>query len=388
MSTAETGWRYHNPVLVHYGRGARARLTEVVLGERVLVVTTTRGRCQFEQDPLLGQLCASMECVWIDEVETNPGLTELQRTIDRLRDEPFDAVVAFGGGSAVDSAKVLAVALSPELAGTPLRALLADPALHREARPKQLYALPTTSGTGSEVTPYATVWDREERKKYSLAGPAAFPYMAIVDPDLTDGLPEAVTLSTGLDAINQAAEAVWSHNMTPLSEAYSLRALRLGFHALPRLLADPDDRAARADQAECSLLAGLAISQTKTGLCHSMSYPITAHFGVPHGLACAFTMPAVLRHNLHADEGRFNRMATAVVGEGATLVDLVDCFDALHADLQVGAQVRETIGGFEALLSLAGAMFTPGRADNNLADVDGPTIEALLRRAWDERYEP
>ena len=388
MSVAQTDWRHHNPVCVHFGRGVRARLTELVLGVRVLVVTTARGRRQFEQDPLLGPLCASMQCVWIDEVETNPGLTELQGVIDRLKDEAFDAVVAFGGGSAIDSAKVLAVALSSELAGMPLRALLADPALHREARPKPLYALPTTSGTGSEVTPYATVWDREQRKKYSLAGPAAFPYMAIVDPDLTDGLPEPVTLSTGLDAINQAAEAVWNHNMTPLSEAYSLRALRLGFHALPRLLGDPDDLTARADLAESSLLAGLAISQTKTGLCHSMSYPITAHFGVPHGLACAFTMPAVLRHNLHADEGRFARMATAVAGEGATLVDLVDRFDAFHAGLRVGARVRETIDGLEVLLSLAGEMFTPGRADNNLADVDGPTIEALLRRAWEERYEP
>ena len=339
----------------------------------------------WEQDPLLGRLPGARGTVWVDDVEVNPKLEGLELALDRLRHVSFDAFVGFGGGSAIDSAKVLAVGLCPALAGITIRRLLADPSLHQEARTKPVYALPTTSGTGSEVTPYATVWDREQRKKYSLAGPAVFPHMAIVDPDLTDGLPKAVTLSTGLDAINQAAEAIWNRNMTPVSEGYSLRALRLGFDALPRLLADSNDHLARSDMAEGSLLAGLAISQTRTALCHSMSYPITARFGVPHGLACAFTMPAVLRHNLRADDGRLVRMAEALVECGATLEALLERFDALHARLQVGQRVRQAVGKLEALLPLVGEMFTPGRADNNLADVDAEVIERLLIQAWFEK---
>jgi phosphonate metabolism-associated iron-containing alcohol dehydrogenase len=380
-------WYHFNPVRIYFGKGVRARLVETFNSVRILVVTTPRGRRQFEQDPIFGTLFSSNDILWMDGVETNPGLLGLQAAIDRLKCESFDAVIGFGGGSAIDTAKALAVALSPVLTGTPLATLLADPILHKSVRPKPLYALPTTSGTGSEVTPFSTVWDHEQRKKYSLAGPAVFPHTAIVDPDLTHGLPQSVTLSTGLDAINQAAEAFWNRNMTPISEGFSLRALQLGFGALPRLMVNLDDREAREQMAECSLLAGLAISQTRTALCHSMSYPITAHFDVPHGLACAFTMQAVLRHNLQADDGRFGRMATALAGEGASLRALVDSFDALHAELHVGARVREMIGDPGALLPLASEMLTPGRADNNLADVDSSLVKSILSQAWTEQYE-
>lgn len=380
-------WQLLNPVHIIFGRGGRTRVLDTLSASRVLLVTTSRGRQFFEQDQMLAPLLASSEILWMEGVKTNPGMVELQAAIDRFKYESFDAVIGFGGGSAIDSAKVLAVALSPELIGTPLATLLADPTLLKGVRAIPLYAIPTTSGTGSEVTPFSTVWDHVKRKKYSLAGPAVFPHTAIVDPDLTDGLPQSVTLSTGLDAINQAAEAFWNRNMTPISEGFSLRALQLGFGALPRLMMNADDREAREQMSECSLLAGLAISQTRTALCHSMSYPITAHFDVPHGLACAFTMPAVLRHNLKADDGRFGRLATALAGKGASLMALVDSFDALHAELHVGARVREMIGDLGALLPLSSEMLTPGRADNNLAEVDSTLVSSILSQAWSEQYE-
>lgn len=387
MFYSMSAWYHFNPVRIYVGEGVRTRLVEMFSSVQILVVTTPRGRRQLEQDPLLASLFSSNKILWMEDVETNPGLLGLQGAIDRFKYESFDAVIGFGGGSAIDSAKVLAVALSPELIGTPLATLLADPTLHKGVHPKPLYAIPTTSGTGSEVTPFSTVWDHVKRKKYSLAGPAVFPHTAIVDPDLTDGLPQSVTLSTGLDAINQAAEAFWNRNMTPISEGFSLRALQMGFVALPKLMVNADDREAREQMSECSLLAGLAISQTRTALCHSMSYPITAHFDVPHGLACAFTMPAVLRHNLKADDGRFGRLATALAGKGASFMALVDSFDALHAELHVGTRVREMIGDLSALLPLASEMLTPGRADNNLADVDSTLVSSILSQAWSEQYE-
>lgn len=375
----QPGWGFYNPVKLTVGRGCRQALVEQLADQTLLVVTTRRGRRQLTEDALLGALVTQNRVMWVDSVRENPGLTDLQAEIDRLEGVAFDAVIAFGGGSAMDAAKALNVALAPECRAHSLQTLLAEPALHASARPKPLYTMTTTSGTGSEVTPFATVWHHEIKKKLSLAGPAVWPMAAFVDAALTDSVPLTATISTGLDAINQAAESLWNRTANPITLGYAIRALQLGFAALPPLVSGKGGEAARDQMAEASLLAGLAISHTRTALCHSMSYPITAHFGVPHGLACAFTMPAVLRHNLQAEDSRFAQAALALTGS-TDLDGLAACFDRLHEAMQVRERVTAQIPGRDALLALEGEMFTPGRADNNLADVTALTH--ILEAAW------
>lgn len=380
--TRSARWKFHNPVKVHAGRGCRAALLDDLARCSLLVVTTRRGRRQLGEDPILGRLLKQNEVHWVDSVRENPGLADLQAEIDRLTNCRFDAVLGFGGGSALDSAKVLKVALSPACRTHALSALLSQPDLHARADPKPLYLVPTTAGTGSEATPFATVWDHGERKKLSLAGPAVWPSAAFVDGELTDSVPADVTVSTGLDALNQAAESIWNKNANSITLGYATRALRLGFDALPVLAGkNGDQHGARDQMAEASLLAGLAISHTRTALCHSISYPITAHFGVSHGLACAFTMPAVLRYNLQAEDGRFADLAQALTGSRA-LDGLVRKFDDLHVELEVRSRVREMVPGFDALHALKDEMYTPGRADNNLQGVDDERLGALLEAAW------
>ncbi len=134
--------------------------------------------------------------------------------------------------------------------------------------------------------------------------------------------------------------------------------------------------------AECSLFAGMAISQTRTALCHSISYPITAHYGVPHGLACAFTMPSVLRLNLRADDGRFDQVAAQLHAGGVGTGDILFLFDELYEELSVRQRVRSAVGRLEGLLSLIPQMYTPERANNNLAPIDETDIEQILRSSW------
>ncbi|WP_412851510.1 phosphonoacetaldehyde reductase [Ectothiorhodospira shaposhnikovii] len=378
---AQPGWKFYNPVKLTVGRGCRQALVEALANQTLLIVTTQRGRRQLTEDALLGALVTQNRVLWVDSVRENPGLTDLQAEIDRLQGEAFDAVIAFGGGSAMDAAKALNVALAPECRAHSLQTLLVDPARHAGARPRPLYTVTTTSGTGSEVTPFATVWHHEIKKKLSLAGPAVWPTAAFVDAALTDSVPLSATISTGLDAINQAAESLWNRNANPITLGYAIRALQLGFAALPPLARGEGGEAARDQMAEASLLAGLAISHTRTALCHSMSYPITAHFGVPHGLACAFTMPAVLRHNLQAEDGRFAQVALALTGSSDP-AGLVACFDQLHETMRVRERVMVHIPRLDALLALESEMFTPGRADNNLVDVT--TLTSILEAAWGE----
>lgn len=372
-------WRFYNPVELNIGRGCREGLSQRLSGRSILIVSTQRGRRQLTGDPVLSPLLTRNEVHWIDNVRENPGLSDLQAQIDRLAACHFNSVVAFGGGSVMDAAKVLNAALAPECRKHPLSELLDDPGLHADARPAPLYTVATTSGTGSEVTPFATVWHHEIKKKLSLAGPAIWPTAAYVDAALTDSVPVGVTISTGLDAINQAAESIWNRNANCITLAHATRALQLGFAALPALAKGEGGQLARDQMAEASLCAGLAISHTRTALCHSISYPLTAHFGVPHGLACAFTMPAVLRYNLEAEDGRFSQLALALTGRPDT-DGLIDMLDRLHDELQVRERVREFLPSVQALLDLEAEMYTPGRADNNLHPIDG--VKAILLASW------
>ena len=175
-------------------------------------------------------------------------------------------------------------------------------------------------------------------------------------------MPEEATLFPGLDAISQATEAIWNRNANPITDQFAIASLAHSLNVLPSLLAAPRDIEARSRMMTASLFAGLAISQTRTALCHSMSYPLTATFGIPHGLACAFTMKAVFRLNLDHCVSRFQSVAGQLAkGEPEALLtrvaNLVDF-------LEVGRRSRKFIPSRGALLALADGMFYGGRAAN------------------------
>ena len=367
-------WTFHNPVRVHFGVECRKVLRTLLTGQKLLVVTTVRGRRQFTADPYLSSL--QSDITWVDSVNPNPGLTDTQVEIDRLAEQNFDAVVAFGGGSAMDAAKALAAALAPGTQCRDLATLIAAPGKHLTGPLLPIHAVTTTSGTGAEVTPFATIWDHENRRKLSLASPYLFPVTAIVDPELTYGLPFAATVSTSLDALNQAFETVWNHNRTPLTTLMAARAIGLAFAAVPRLWSDLDDHTARAMIAESSMLAGLCISQTRTAICHSISYPLTAHFGIAHGLACAATMEQVAREVLdQAPDGLTEVAGLLGMSNAAALVDrLASVLDAIGLNALVAADLTDRA----AVLALRGEMVTPGRSDNFILPVTEDILAKII----------
>lgn len=380
QNSAQIAQGFHNPVRIFFGRGTRRILIDELAGKRVLMVTSLRGRSRLCKDTILNVLDNNDSLNWLDSVGENPGLVDLQSAIDSLSGFRFDAIIAIGGGSVIDTAKVLAVALSRADRPCSLKSMLENASLIEGAEPLLLYALPTTAGTGSEVTPFATVWDHKLKKKYSLASAANFAHMAIIDADLADDLPEATTISTGLDAINQAAESIWNKNANPITIAFATRALKLGFRALPKLLNGEGGGIERDEMAECSLFAGLAISHTRTALCHSISYPLTAHFGVPHGVACAFTMPAVLEYNIGWEDGRFENLAKELGDNKVS--SLLERFTKFNEQLNVCTRVRDKVKDFKELESLSAEMITKNRTYNNIGIVNTDVIRQIISKSW------
>lgn len=388
-----------HPVSVHFGRQVRRGVIDGLQGKSCLMVTSPRGRRCLEHDPFLSSWAAAPGHVWMDRVPANPSFDFLQESWRQLLDVPFDAVFAYGGGSVIDAAKVLNFTLTarkgagatfPDLlavgnAGYSIDDENAGDAENSESAKisgefeavRPLYALPTTSGTGSEVTPFATIWDTMRHRKMSLSTQAIFPRAAYVDPELTDGSPADISLFSGLDAVNQAIESICSLAATAQTIRMGTEALRLGLAALPVLSSGSDTMLLRDEMSACSLLAGLSISHTRTGLCHSISYPLTAHYGVPHGLACAFSMPAVIRLNMAADDGRLVRLTRELGYE-----DLARGFENFNGCLDVCGRIKSFVPSLRDLMALVDEMYTPGRADNCLASVDKSVISRLVEESW------
>jgi alcohol dehydrogenase len=289
-------WRYRNPVDVKFGAGVFDTLAKVLAGRPYCLVTydDANGGGVFAR--LVGRVetMAGAPAVMVRNIGPNPdfaGLAQSCRTYASAT-RPVEAIVALGGGSVMDAAKVLAAAAGDF---DRVRRHLETGADGERLGRTPIIAIPTTAGTGSEVTSWATVWDTAAMKKYSLARETLYPETALVDPLLTLGLPHAVTVSTGLDALSHALESIWNVNANPVSGALAEVAAREVLDALPLLADDLASEVLRTRLARASLFAGLAFSNTRTALAHALSYHLTLHHGVPHGIACSFSLPMVMR---------------------------------------------------------------------------------------------
>lgn len=310
--------RYHNPVAIRFGAGAIQELPAILAGRRTVLVTFPEARRIGLVDRLAAILGAQLLAVE-DRIEPNPDVGDLGPLYERFwRDHgDCETLVAVGGGSAIDTAKALMVG-TPSGRFDDLVALLAAGKAFTPHKVKRLIAVPSTAGTGSEVTPWATIWDRAAAKKHSLHLPEIWPEVALVDPDLMLTLPAAVTLQSALDALSHALEAIWNVNANPVSDTFAVAAAREVMACLPALLEAPDDRDLRLRMALAALKAGMAFSNTKTALAHSISYEMTLRFGLPHGIACSFTLPMVLGRAVGHDPGRDAVLATVFDGDLAS----------------------------------------------------------------------
>jgi alcohol dehydrogenase len=362
-----------------FGSGGVDDLPSIVAGKRVLLVTsqgfTKRGVTQRISTAFGARLAGVM-----DRVGSNPDLDQINDEVSALKALQADALVAIGGGSAIDAAKALSVALAaPD--GWTLRQHFDAGVPMPDVPFIPIYAVATTAGTGAEVTPFGTLWDRRNLKKLSIAHPRVLPKVAILDPSLTVSLPDDVTVSTGLDAISQGLESIWNLYATPVTMAWAIQSLRLSLPALPKLVKDPTNIALRSDMLAASMLAGLAIAHSRTALAHSMSYPLTSHFDVPHGLACSFTLPAILAFSAEADDGR---LADAAQQLGFSSVQELElALGKLLRDLDMRKRLEAYVANLPDMLKVSSEMYLPARAGNLMRNADLSAIRKILETSID-----
>ncbi|WP_434423252.1 iron-containing alcohol dehydrogenase [Nannocystis pusilla] len=327
-----------------FGVGVAAQVGPIAAehGRRALVVT---GRDPTRAEPVLENIRAAGLTTTVFTVAGEPTVADTERGVAAARAGDCDVVVAIGGGSPLDAGKAIAALVRNP--GPPLDYLevvgRGRPLVHD---PVPFVAVPTTAGTGSEVTRNAVLAAEAQRVKVSLRSPKMLPRAAIVDPALTLSLPPAVTADCGLDALTQLIEPFVSRKASPITDALCRDGIARAARALPRAFADGRDLEARSDMALASLLGGLALANAGLGAVHGFAGPIGGAFpGAPHGAVCARLLPEVLRINgraLAAREpgspvlARLDEVARLVTGDPAATLDrAVEHLRVLVASLQI-----------------------------------------------------
>ena len=278
--------------------GSLARITPLIDSlnpQSILLVTHPEAYENSGANHVLEPILADRKGCRFTDFKPNPTFEDARRGTERLGKEACDLIIALGGGSAIDMAKLIAIFSAQD--ASPRDLLSQGGTFQPTTIP--LVAVPTTAGTGSEATHFAVVY--LEGKKHSIAHPSLLPDLAIVDPELTHRLPKALTATTGLDALCQGIESLWSVQSTETSRRLAREAVRLAWTHLEAAVHRPTPTI-RLAMCRASHLAGRAINISKTTAPHALSYTLTARCGIPHGHAVALTLGPILEFNSRGTE--------------------------------------------------------------------------------------
>ena len=324
----------------------------------------------------LRETCSSVTV--FDGIEPDPSERVVGACLEVFESGQCDSVIAIGGGSSMDVAKVVSVLASGQQALSEIYGvgMVSSPRV-------PLFLAPTTAGTGSEVTPVAIITTGETTKA-GVSSPVLLPDVAILDASLTLGLPQHITAMTGIDAMVHAIEAYTSKiKKNPISDMLALRALTLLAGNIRTVLSAPDDVSAREAMLLGSMFAGQAFANAPVGAVHALAYPLGGHYHIPHGLSNSLMLPTVLSFNAEVCPELYTELAAVLPGAARSAQGLIDWLKALIDDSGLPTTLAQADIPQKALAMLAkDAMFQQRLLINNPREVDEATALRLYRTAW------
>ncbi|GGH31067.1 alcohol dehydrogenase [Alsobacter metallidurans] len=388
-SSATSPFTFNTAKSIVFGAGSIAGLGEIarpMAGTRIALVTDRGVITSGLVEPALASLrAAGIEVAVFDAVVADPPEAVVMAAVEAATAAGAQGVIGLGGGSSMDVAKLVALLA----AGRESLADIYGVGFARGPR-LPLILVPTTSGTGSEVTPISIVTTGENEKK-GVVSPVILPDVALLDPDLTLGLPPHVTAGTGIDAMVHAIEAYASAspNNNPLSRMLARQALQLLGGALLRAVRDGSDAAARGDMLLGAMLAGQAFGNSPVAAVHALAYPIGGRYHVPHGLSNALVLPHVIRFNAPAAAGVYAEIAAdlfpdlAEVGTPMRADAFAEALAGLAPACQLESRLRDVGIPQEALPTLAAdAMKQTRLLVNNPRPLTEADALEIYRQAW------
>lgn len=371
----------------YFGAGSIRNLGSIISENKAKDIFLVTGKKSYEScgakekiEPIL----KGCNITYFSDFEANPKIYDIIKGIEIFRKGSYDLVVGVGGGSVIDTAKLINI-LSAQR-GEPVEYLKKGGKIENESIP--LVAIPTTSGSGSEATHFAVVYI--EGVKNSLAHEYIIPNYCIIDPDLTMNLPQNITASSGMDALSQAIESYWCINSNEESKRYARESITLAIDNLKEAVNSPS-KESRSAMAKAAYLSGKAINITKTTACHAVSYPITSHFNIPHGHAVGLTLAEMMEFNLNVTEDDcLDKRGADYVKD--TIYDVLGLMGAENID--EGKNILKNLMkniGLETSLSKIGILnteiileegFNPERVKNNPRELSRDNLKFILKNIY------
>lgn len=320
---------FQSPAKIIYGINSIDRVGSeaVKYGKKFIIVT---GKTSSKKNGSLEKVIKSLEknaltYVVFDKVESDPSVTTVRLGAEMAKKTAADGVIALGGGSALDAAKGISA-----MSTNPLDIVNYEKSpLVNDGLP--IIAVPTTAGTGSEISKFMVITDTERKVKMLIGGEAVVPKVAILDPNLTTMMPRNVTAATGMDALTHAIEAYISKASQPMTDIYALKAIELISGNLPKAILDGENIKARENMLLGQMYAGFAFSNASVALVHAMARPLGAYFDVPHGLANALLLPKVMEFNRPTCKDKLAKIAELMGEEVKGLSIREASFKAIEA---------------------------------------------------------
>ncbi|WP_421264178.1 iron-containing alcohol dehydrogenase [Aeromonas veronii] len=391
--------RYYDffcPVKLLAGEQALEQLASELasLGARRPLLLTDKGVNATGLATLLANVLAEGElpvaAIW-DEIPADSSTAVVERIAKRYRELDCDSLVALGGGSVIDTAK--AVNILTSMGGEHLLDYSGAGCLTRPLKP--LAVVPTTAGTGSEVTLVAVIKDEASGRKVPFTSPFLLPQLAVLDPRLTQGLPLNITAATAMDAMTHAIEAFIGTAKNPVSDALALMALEKIASALPQIIHDPQNKQLRLQLAEGSTLAGMAFSNSMVGLVHALGHSLGARCHLPHGLCMNLFLPTVLDYNRPEVDNELARLLLPLVGAERfaatpphqraeeTITAIRTLRDTLWQAVKLPRTMSEAgVSDRSLLTEIRDLAVNDGALLFNRKDADREQLLTLLERAW------
>ncbi|HHQ4689436.1 iron-containing alcohol dehydrogenase [Aeromonas veronii] len=391
--------RYYDffcPVKLLAGEQALEQLASELasLGARRPLLLTDKGVNATGLATLLANVLAEGElpvaAIW-DEIPADSSTAVVERIAKHYRELDCDSLVALGGGSVIDTAK--AVNILTSMGGDHLLDYSGAGCLTRPLKP--LAVVPTTAGTGSEVTLVAVIKDEASGRKVPFTSPFLLPQLAVLDPRLTQGLPLNITAATAMDAMTHAIEAFIGNAKNPVSDALALMAVEKIASALPQIIHDPQNKQLRLQLAEGSTLAGMAFSNSMVGLVHALGHSLGARCHLPHGLCMNLFLPTVLDYNRPEVDSELARLLLPLVGAErfattpahqraeATITAIRTLRDILWQAVKLPRTMSEAgVSDRSLLTEIRDLAINDGALLFNRKDADREQLLTLLERAW------
>jgi len=363
-------WQYVNPVKICFTKDFANQLALIIknyYNAKPAIITSKR----FLNTVYFKKIEEKLNKFYLyTDIEENPSFNSCNNAIKDIKKIAPSVIIAIGGGSAIDTAKIICASLYKD------KYKIID-ILESKSKKKDkpiFIAVPTTHGSGSEVTMWATIWDKQNKIKYSLSEFDNYPDYAIYDVNLVKDLPISISLITTLDALSHAFESIWNQNTNPISIHHAFRAIQLIVEYINKLV-EPVNFETRKQLLLASMHSGLAFSNTETAAAHSISYPLTAYYNIPHGIASSMSLFSLLSINMKMIRNEMKILLnTLKINDTDELQRII--LSAVTNKLPF--KLREYGIRKEDLNFLSHQCFTKRRMDNNIVKLSKKDVLGIL----------